>query len=42
VGVADGFGAEVININGNGAVVDACALTPHADKKIAEINKRRI
>ena len=39
MGVGDGFGADVINITGNGACSGAFAFAPHADNKMAEINR---
>ena len=36
MGVGDGFGAEVINIKGMGADIDACGAEPQADNRIAE------
>jgi hypothetical protein len=40
VGVGDGFGAEVININGREDDADACGAEPQADNRIAEMNNR--
>ena len=40
MGVGDGFGAEVININGNEEDADACCPEPHAVNRIAEIKNK--
>ena len=40
MGVGDGFGADVININGNEEDTDACSSAPQADSSSAEIKNK--
>ena len=42
MGVGDGFGAEVININGRGAETEAWGVDPQADNRIAEMKNRKM